>query len=139
MKCLRFFLKFLFELFAQGKVFTVTGISDWVDYDTKQILGTKVEVTITEDNTAYPPGKNGQPISNLYEKMYWKVPKKVTFPIGTIVVPVNAEATVYGEYQNQLSVRVGDIKVAPASASVPVHTPTPTHSPTSAGAGKSLS
>ena len=44
-------------------------------------------------------------ISNLFEKMDWKIKREVNIPVGVQVVPVEGGATIYGEYRNQLSVK----------------------------------
>lgn len=116
LKGIREFFGFDFDRFMQGKRLTVTGCGPWKDYTNGQVLGTKVEVAITEDRTPYAPGKDGKPVSNLYEKLVFKVGKNINVPIGAAIVPVGAAATVYGEYQNQLSIRVTDIKAAQQSA-----------------------
>lgn len=117
LKGLREFCGFDFDRFIQGKQFTVTGISPWKDYSTGDVVGSKVETAITVDKTHYKPGKNGNPISNLYEKLVFKIGKNVNLPIGAVVIPVGAVASVYGDFSNQLSVRVTDIKVVQTSAS----------------------
>lgn len=104
------FLKFIWDEFCAGKEFTVTGVSEWVDYESKAHLGTKVDVVISADATTYK-AKDGQQISNLYERLTFKIAKNVTVPIGAKVVPVNAVATVYGQYRNLLSVKCDDIQV----------------------------
>lgn len=118
MKGLNQFSGFDFEGFCQGKRFVVTASKAWVDYETKQHLGTVVTVAITEDQTVYKPGKDGKVISNLFEKMDWKVKREVNIPVGVQVVPVDGVATIYGEYRNQLSVKVADIKVIQPTAPV---------------------
>ncbi len=118
MKGLNQFAGFDFERFCQGKRFLATASKEWVDYDTKQHLGTVVTVAITEDQTVYKPGKDGRAISNLFEKMDWKVERDINIPVGVQVVPVDGVATIYGEYRNQLSVKVADIKVIQPTAPV---------------------
>lgn len=118
MRGLNQFLGFDFTRFCQGKRFVTTGSKAWVDYDTKQHLGTVVTVAITEDQTAYKPGKDGKAISNLFEKMNWKIEKDINIPVGVQVVPVDGVATIYGEYRNQLSAQVADIKVIQPTAPV---------------------
>lgn len=119
MKGLNQFASFDFARFCQGKRFVVTASKAWVDYETKQRLGTVVTVAITKDQTAYKPGKDGKAISNLFEKMDWKIEQDINIPVDVQVEPVDGVATIYGEYRNKLSVRVADIKViqptAPAS------------------------
>lgn len=112
------FLNFDFARFCQGKRFVTTASKAWVDHDTHQHLGTVVAVAITEDQTAYKPGKDGKAISNLFEKMNWKVGRDINIPVGVQVVPVDGVATIYGDYRNQLSVRVADIKVVQPTAPV---------------------
>ena len=116
MKALLQFLVFLWASFAEGKIFKVTGIRPWLDYTTKQPLGWQVDTVIAQDLTPYK-SKDGKTISNLYEKVSFKV-RSSTQPsvsIGDCVEPVDAECTVYGEYRNLLSVKCSDIRVvAPA-------------------------
>ena len=112
------FVGFDFARFCEGKRFVTTASKAWVDYETKQHLGTVVTVAITEDHTSYEPGKDGKVISNLFEKMNWKIERDVNIPVGVQVVPVDAVATVYGEYRNQLPVKVADIKVTQPTAPV---------------------
>uniref|UniRef100_UPI0006D1083B hypothetical protein n=1 Tax=Mediterraneibacter glycyrrhizinilyticus TaxID=342942 RepID=UPI0006D1083B len=76
----------------------------------KRTHGTKVDVIIAEDNTAYDI-KNDEIITNQYEKLAFKIKKDVNIPMNARVIPVNPVAVVYGEYRNQLSVTADDIKV----------------------------
>ncbi|MDE6903104.1 MAG: hypothetical protein K2P22_10230 [Lachnospiraceae bacterium] len=109
------FNKFDLDLFLAEKCLTVTGLGDWQDYQSKELLGTKVEVTITEDKTLYKTKGNVQ-ISNLYNKLIVKVPGKVDLKIGTVIEIVGGEATVYGEYRNQLSIKATSVRpVTPAN------------------------
>lgn len=110
LKKLNQFLKFDFEEFSKGKVFQVTGTSEWVDYATKAHAGTKIEVLIIKDNTQYKQ-KEGEHVTNAYEKLTFKVRKDANVSVGTFVMPVNAAGTVYGDYRNQLSVTADDIRV----------------------------
>lgn len=88
----------------------VTNIMPWQDYDTKALLGTKVETVITVDNTPYQPGADGTIQTNLFEKVTFKVAKSdVNVKVGDFVEPVNAVATIYGDFQNQLSVKADDV------------------------------
>lgn len=110
MKKLNQFVKFLFEDFSKGKVYRVIGVRPWIDYNTKELMGTKVEVVIAEDNTAYDT-KDGENVTNQYEKLSFKIKKDVKVPMNARVIPVNPVAVVYGDYRNQLSVTADDIKV----------------------------
>lgn len=120
MKKLSQFTKFLFAEFSAGKIYRVTRVYPWVDYETKKPMGTKVDVVIAEDNTQYDT-KNGETVTNLYEKLSFKIKKDVNIPVNARVIPVNPVAVVYGEYRNQLSVTADDIKVvAPQKVTEPL-------------------
>lgn len=110
MKKLSQFMRFDFAAFSQGKVYRVVGTSEWVDYSTKAHMGTKVDVAIIKDDTQYKQ-KEGENVTNLFEKLTFKVRKDVNVPMNAHVIPVNAVGTVYGEYRNQLSITADDIQV----------------------------
>lgn len=103
---------FAYVAFVKDKVLEVTGVSDWKEYGTNNILGTKVEVTIVVDNTAYE-SKDGTQISNVHEKFFLKVPKNIknNIKIGDVVEAVNPVATIYGKFSENLSVKCDDVKV----------------------------
>lgn len=110
MKGLSQFRHFDFPGFVAGKDLTVTGVKQWREYETDKVLGTAVTVAITRDETPYKPGKDGAQISNLFEKFTVKVPTpNVSVKIGDVVTLINPVATVYGQYNNELSVRADDI------------------------------
>lgn len=110
LKKLTQFLKFDWEAFAKGKTLQVIGTSEWVDYETKVHMGTKIEVVIVRDNTQYTQ-KEGEHVTNTFEKLTLKIRKDVSVPMNTYVMPVNVTAKVYGDYRNQLSVTADDIRV----------------------------
>ncbi len=110
MKKLNQFVKFDGPGFFADKKLMVTGCKPWVDFESKETLGTKLDVVITEDNTIYRE-KDGEHISNLYEKFSVKISQKVAVPSGTEITLVNPVGTVYGDYRNLLSVVVDDIKI----------------------------
>ena len=110
MKKLSQFTKFMFSDFSAGKIYRVTRVYPWVDYETKKPMGTKVDVVIAEDNTQYVT-KDGESVTNVYEKLTFKVRKSMTLPLNARVMPVNPVATVYGEYRNKLAVTADDIQV----------------------------
>lgn len=114
LKKLNQFLKFDWEGFAKGKAFRVTGSKEWVDYTTKVHMGTKIEAVITKDDTPYKQ-KEGEQVTNAYEKLTFKVGKDMNIPAGTFVMPVGVTATVYGDYRNQLSVTADDIRILPVN------------------------
>lgn len=108
MKKLSYFLYFLIEDFLKGKRLMVIGQSEWKDYDSGKLLGTKVETVIIEDKTDY--GTLGKAL-NLYEKMTIKVPKQIRVPVNSEITIINPEASVYGDYRNQLSVTAESVEI----------------------------
>ncbi|MFL0248030.1 hypothetical protein [Candidatus Clostridium stratigraminis] len=86
------------------------GQKEWKDFKTGDVLGTKVEVVIVQDKTDYGTTE-GEVVNNLYEKLIIKIPKQITVPMNAEVRLKNAEATIYGEYRNQLSVVAEDIEI----------------------------
>ena len=111
------YLRFDSTAFLKDKVLSVTSCGPLKDYETKQVTGTKVITVITEDKTPYKPKADGTAICNRYEKITVKVPGKMglNIPIGAVVELVNPVGTVYGEFRNQLSITVDDIKVVGAA------------------------
>lgn len=108
MKGLNAFTRFDWPAFSEGKKLAVAGITEYVDYETKKHLGSKVKVVIIEDNTDY--GTSGdKPINNKYECMTFKCTKDIDLPMDTFVEAKGVKATVYGEYHNQLSLYAEDI------------------------------
>ena len=110
LKKLSQFNVFDFRKFSEGKKYMCVGISDYVDYETKRHMGTKVEAVITEDRTRYQQ-KDGECVSNAFEKLTFKVLKDIKVPINAYINPVNVDAKVYGDYRNQLSITCDDIQV----------------------------
>lgn len=113
MKNLKQFMPFDFSRFSTGKTYVVTGVKSLLDFNTKVVIGTKIECAITKDETVYEPDKNGNISTNLYEKLTVKVklPNKVNVNVGDTVAFHNATANVYGDYNNLLSVEAEAIDV----------------------------
>ena len=114
------FNKFDWPRFADGKVFVCTGQRPWTDRDNGSALGTIVDAVIYRDDTTYKR-KEGDTRTNRFEKIAFKVSKAVTVPVDAQIKPVNAVATIWGDYRNNLSVKAEDIEVvqtrqAPAKA-----------------------
>lgn len=114
MKKLAQFLKFDFEEFSKGKAYQAISVSEWKDYNTKAHMGVKVDALIAKDDTPYKQ-KEGEHVTNAFEKISFKIRKDVNIPVGAFVMPVNAVGVVYGDYRNQLSVTADDIRVVPKS------------------------
>ncbi len=111
LKKLSRFQYFDIELFIELKKLQIISVQEWLDYDTKNCLGTKVEVVIISDRTDYGT-VDGETVSNLYEKLMVKIPAKLTnVPIGAEVKLINPEASVYGEFRNQLSITAENIEI----------------------------
>lgn len=106
MKKLGMFTTFDWNAFAKGKRFVCTGCSEWKDFDTQQHLGTRVEAVIAADTTDY-----GEEVTNLYEKVTFKIAKDTAVPLNAEIQPKGVTATVYGEFRNQLSCTVDDIAI----------------------------
>ena len=117
MKYLTQFLHFDCSRFFSDKTLQVVGCKQWADYNSKEIVGTKLTAVIVEDKTCYR-AKDGEQANNIYEKISIKIPgKTLNIAPGTVVELVNPTGTVYGDYRNQLSIRTEDVKVAqPAKA-----------------------
>lgn len=98
------------DYFFEGKRFKIIGKQIWIDYDTKKPVGTKVEVVIVSDKTDYGC-EDGEVVSNIYEKLVFKVPMEIDIPMDVEVKPVNAVCTIYGDYRNQLSIVCDDIEI----------------------------
>ena len=112
MKKLNKFLFFDFAGFSKGKLYICTGVQPWTNHDTGEVLGSKVEAVIYKDKTDYGPSKDT--VTNLFEKVVFKVGHEVSdVPVGAEITPINATATVYGDYRNQLSITAEDVKVVP--------------------------
>lgn len=108
MKKLSMFTTFNWLDFAKGKRFLAIGKGEWKDFDTGEHLGTKVEAVIAEDNTTYG-NQNGDTVTNLYEKLTFKLRKDIDVPLNIEIVPKGVTAIVYGDYRNQLSCTAEDI------------------------------
>lgn len=110
MRGLNQFNKFDWDSFSTGKKFVVTQVGDYIDYNTKEKLGTKVDVVIFSDNTPYVY-KDGNIFTNRFEKLSFKCSKDLNIPLESIVIPKGVVATVYGEYRNQLSIKCENVEI----------------------------
>lgn len=118
-KKLNQFTFFDFMKFSEGKVYKLVAIEPWKDFDTGTVLGTKYKGVIAQDKTHYN-SKDGEQVSNLFEKLNFKVPKPARdIQIGSVIKPVNPVATVYGQYRNQLAAKADDIQVINPQANQP--------------------
>lgn len=106
MKHLRNYMKFDVVSFFADKTLEVISKGPLTEYGSGAVIGTKVVLAITYDGTEYPPSKDGSVASNRYEKFNVKIlfPDTVDVQIGDVVTLVDATATVFGEYNNSLSV-----------------------------------
>lgn len=112
MKGLKQFLNFDWPNFGKDKRFLVVGVGNYVEYGTNNKLGSKIDTVIVEDTTNYTYKDKDKPFTNLYEKLSFKVTKDIEVPLNSIIAPAGEiKATVFGDYNNQLSVICSDIKI----------------------------
>ena len=113
MRYLSQFNKFDWESFSHGKEFLVVGCGQWIDYDTKEHLGSKVDCTIYTDDTPYNQ-REGETMTNRFEKVTFKVRQKnINVPVNSMITAHDVKATIYGEHRNQLSVTCESMTVNP--------------------------
>lgn len=110
MKKLSQFLFFDWDSFSEGKRYMGVGRKDWKDYESGELLGSKIDAVIVQDKTKYELAE-GEIVSNLYERFTIKVPRVIDIPMNVEIQLKNVEATVYGDFRNQLSVIAEDVLV----------------------------
>lgn len=110
MKKLTQFLRFDMDAFSNGKLYQVTGIREWTDFDTKAHMGVKIDTIIARDTTPYKQ-KEGEVVTNQFERLTFKIRKDLKVPLNAYIMPINAVGVVYGEYRNQLAVTADDVKI----------------------------
>ena len=112
MRNLNQFMRFDHEAFFKDKKLMSQGVREWKDYDTKEVLGTVIDVVIVSDETEYK-NRDGERSTNRFEKFSVKVPQKnLEIPLEVLVqLTGEVRGTVWGEYRNQLSVKAGGIEV----------------------------
>ena len=113
MKHLGDFSYFDWVAFSKDKVFKLISCNPWKDANTQRMLGTKIEVVIIEDHTKYETKESETKVSNVYEKLTFKVQGDALkeLPEDSIVQAVDVKATIYGDYRNQLSIKCKDVIV----------------------------
>lgn len=113
MKKLTQFQNFDFDRFIDGKTLVVKDVKEWYEYQDGQItntqLGTRVELLIIRDDTEYANPEDSN--SNFGETFSVKVENKFDLPLKfqDEVHIQGAVASVYGQYQNQLSVTAKNV------------------------------
>ena len=95
--------------FFGPKEFMLFSIEDWVDFDTKKTIGVKLNTVIWSDHSDYGDIN----VSNKGKAVVVKVaglrPQPVESPV--FIKLKNPRVTIYGEYQNQLSVKADGFEV----------------------------
>lgn len=104
---LKNFLYFDWEDFIKDKRLFITNLNDWKDFETGRNKGTKVECVIIEDKTDY----GDVSVSNRFEKIVIKIPKKLDISVNQEIRIIEGEASVYGEFYNNLSIVAKDIEL----------------------------
>ncbi|MCC4325218.1 hypothetical protein LMB33_00740 [Limosilactobacillus reuteri] len=107
-KKLSAFKQFDNQGFFGPKILMAMSEEPWLDFDSGKKLGTKLNVVVWQDHSDY-----GDPtITNVGQTLSVKIagrePQQIITP--HLVRLINPEATIYGEYQNQLSVRADDVE-----------------------------
>lgn len=109
MKGLRQFLTFDTDAFFSGKLLIALGVKPFFQYvngeRTEKILGSKIECVIGNDNTKY----SNLETTNAFEKLSIKVIDDDNFKIENMTkfkILKFEKATVYGQFQNNLSLEV---------------------------------
>ena len=111
MKGLGQFRLFDWDGFSRDKIFQVVAIADWKDRETGKRLGKKIDVVIVRDGTAYE-FRNGEQFTNRLARLTFKIEGNVdNVAIEDTVMPVEATAKCYGEYNNDLSIICKGIRV----------------------------
>lgn len=96
--------------FFSKLILIAIGKSVWKEFGTDITKGTKLEVVIASDKHNYNL-KEGENVSNVYEKLTIKIPKEINVPMNSKIRLINPTANIYGEYRNQLSVVAEDVEV----------------------------
>lgn len=113
MKKLRQFNKFDCEAFFKDKDVRVLAHEDWNEYKDGEItkkLGTKYKCVIATDNTIYADEGEATDV-NAGEQVDVKVPNaEKEYKKFSKIIFVGATASVYGTFQNELSVVAEDVK-----------------------------
>mgnify|MGYP006928980325 CR=1 FL=1 len=107
LKKLSAFKQFDNQSFFEPKALMAMSEEQWVDFESGKKLGTKLNVVIWQDQSDY-----GDPtITNVGQTLSVKIAGREPHNIAPHLVRlINPEATIYGEYQNQLSVRADDVE-----------------------------
>lgn len=110
------FERFDREAFFKDKDCTVTGVSQWLDHETKKPLGWRVDTVVTRDDTQYRT-KDDRVISNLYQTQAIKCREKPDVKVGDVVVPDgDVTCVLYGQYRNEISIKCDSVKVVTPAA-----------------------
>lgn len=96
------------SLISQKKDLRCVASQPWIDFDSKAKLGTKYTLIILQGATDY----GNKDITNAGQTFDVKVPNEAkTFKLLAKVKLINPTATIYGDFQNQLSVKANDVKL----------------------------
>lgn len=97
-------IQFDLKTLLNGWTLELQSVSEWKEFETEKIIGTKYNVIITND-TIRKDGYDEQ--ANRYQRFALKVRKidAKSYPVGTIVVPRGiTKAITWGDYQNNISI-----------------------------------
>lgn len=108
LKKLSAFKQFDNQGFFGPKILMAMSEEPWLDFDSGKKLGIKLNVVIWQDHSDY-----GDPtITNVGQTLSVKIAGREPQPNITphLVRLINPVATIYGDYQNKLSVRADDFE-----------------------------
>lgn len=105
LKGVREFLKFDANDFLNGKQLLLMKQEDWIDYDSGKVIGAKLKITIWIDDTKYHSEKTSNEGSELDVKIPGLKAKEVNRNNRGFIKLINPTGTVYGDFQNQLSLK----------------------------------
>lgn len=105
LKALRDFVRFDARAFLAGKQLLLMQENDWKDYKTGKTVGAKLKVTIWTDDTEYKKDGISNEGSELDVKILGLKAEDVNRNNRGFIRLKNPRGTVYGDYQNDLSLK----------------------------------
>lgn len=111
LKGLRSFVKFDAREFLKGKQLLLMQETPWMDYDSGKEIGAKLKTTIWTDDTNYGTDGTTNEGSELDVKISGLKAEAIDRNNRGFIRLINPTGTVYGEYQNELSLKADGFNV----------------------------
>lgn len=111
LKGLRSFVKFDAYAFLKGKQLLLMQESPWIDYDSGKEIGAKLKVIIWTDDTQYSKEGTSNEGSELDIKILGLKSEAIDRNSRGFIRLKNPIGTIYGEYQNELSLKADGFNV----------------------------